>query len=91
MAGTVGPPLHCVEVRLQSVPEMNYDALGGAVGEDGTALPPRGEICLKGDCLFSGYYKQEELTKEAVDQDGWFHTGGLILFTFLMSCIDCKT
>lgn len=68
MLGTVGPPVPYVEVRLESVPEMGYDALSSET--------PRGEICIRGDTLFSGYYKREDLTKEVL-VDGWFHTGDI--------------
>nr|GMD23571.1 long chain acyl-CoA synthetase 4-like [Ipomoea batatas] len=67
MVGTVGPPLPVVDVCLESVPEMGYDALGST---------PRGEICIRGKCLFSGYYKREDLTAEVM-VNGWFHTGDI--------------
>ncbi|XP_078169792.1 long chain acyl-CoA synthetase 4-like [Carex rostrata] len=67
MLGTVGPPLQHTEVRLESVPEMEYDALGNT---------PRGEVCIRGKTLFSGYYKREDLLKEVMI-DGWFHTGDI--------------
>ncbi|CAL5367911.1 unnamed protein product [Camellia sinensis] len=65
MLGTVGPPVPNVDVCLESIPEMGYDALSST---------PRGEICMRGDTLFSGYHKREDLTKEVLI-DGWLHTG----------------
>ncbi|KAL1561920.1 Long chain acyl-CoA synthetase 4 [Salvia divinorum] len=67
MVATVGPPLPVVDVCLESVPDMEYNALSST---------PRGEICIRGKCLFSGYYKGEDLTKEVMT-DEWFHTGDI--------------
>ena len=77
MLGTVGPPVPNVDVCLESVPEMGYDAL---------ASSPRGEICVRGNTLFSGYYKRDDLTKEVLI-DGWFHTGYFIYV--IQNCSLC--
>ena len=74
MIGTVGPPVPNIDARLESVPDMNYDAL---------ASTPHGEICIKGETLFSGYYRREDLTEEVL-VDGWFHTG-----TSCFQCLSC--
>ena len=40
-------------------------------------LEPDGELCMRGDSIMLGYYKDPEATAEVIDAEGWFHTGDL--------------
>lgn len=67
--GNCGAPCPAAEMCLASVPDMDYLV---------TDQPqPRGELLVRGNSLFSGYYKNEEETKRALLPDGWFRTGDI--------------
>ena len=59
--GSTGPALEGVELRLDNVNPSTC----------------QGEIVAKTPCCMSGYYKNEEATKDAFTADGWFRTGDL--------------
>ncbi|KAM9462131.1 long-chain-fatty-acid--CoA ligase 5 [Clarias gariepinus] len=65
-AGHVGVPVPCNVVKLVDVEEMNYLASNN-----------EGEVCIKGKNVFCGYLGDPERTAEALDQDGWLHTGDI--------------
>ncbi|XP_036105428.1 long-chain-fatty-acid--CoA ligase 1 isoform X1 [Molossus molossus] len=65
-AGHVGAPMPCNLVKLVDVEDMNYLAAKG-----------EGEVCVKGPNVFQGYLKDPAKTAEALDKDGWLHTGDI--------------
>ena len=60
--GSVGRPMSGITVTIDT-----DDKSRNAVGE----------ILTKSDCVMLGYYENEEATAEAIDKDGWFHTGDM--------------
>jgi len=63
---TVGIPYPHVDVKI----------INPATGK---VLPvgERGELCCRGFLVMTGYYKMPEKTAEAIDSEGWLHTGDL--------------
>lgn len=64
--GHIGVPLPCLEVKLADVPEKEYFSKDN-----------RGEICFRGPTVCKGYYKDPVKTAEAIDEEGWLHSGDI--------------
>jgi long-chain acyl-CoA synthetase len=62
---SVGPPVPTVHVKILDV--------------EGKEVPTgeTGEVCIAGPILMAGYWNKPEATAEAIDEDGWLHTGDL--------------
>lgn len=67
-AGSIGRPNFFVDVRV--------------VDDDNQTLGPEqiGELLLKGPSGFSGYFNDAEASADAMDAEGWFHTGDLVYY-----------
>ncbi len=67
--GTIGPIFPGTEARI--------------VDEEGKELPPgrKGVLHVRGPQVMLGYYRQPDLTKEILSEDGWLNTGDLAMIT----------
>ncbi|CAF3724121.1 unnamed protein product, partial [Rotaria sordida] len=80
-SGEIGIPVSMSYVKLVDVPEKEYYAKDGI-----------GEICFRSPTLFKGYLKDEAKTCEAIDEEGWLHTGDIGQWTLhkTMKIVDRK-
>ncbi|GMX61119.1 AMP-binding protein [Paenibacillus elgii] len=71
-----------IELRVTTVGKV-LPHIEAKIVEPGTnnQLPygVQGELCARGYNVMKGYYKNEEATKAAIDNDGWLHTGDLAI------------
>ncbi len=63
---TVGPPIPNVEVKIVDL----------ATGQE-VPRGQQGELCTRSFMVMKGYYKMPEATAQAIDAQGWLHTGDL--------------
>jgi fatty-acyl-CoA synthase len=69
-----------IEVRVETVGKALRNVEVKVVEPGTTKEVPRGqqgELCTRGYHVMKGYYKNEEATREAIDNEGWLHTGDL--------------
>ncbi len=71
-----------VEERAAGVGKLYPMTEAVVIDEDGRRLGcgQEGEICVRGMTLMLGYYGDEEATREAIDAEGYLHTGDLGYF-----------
>lgn len=82
ISGTVGGPLKHCAIRLKDLPQMDY------LSSDKPY--PRGEVCCRSPCITSGYFMRPDKTAEAIDEQGFLHTGdvGVVLPNGSIKIID---
>lgn len=67
----------CGTGAVNRVGQVRIGTVGPATPGVELSLAPDGELLCRGEFLMSGYRNQPELTAEAIDADGWLHTGDI--------------
>ncbi len=57
--------------------DIKFHTVGKPIPGTQIRISEEGEILIKSPSVFKGYYKMEDKTREAIDEDGWLHTGDM--------------
>ena len=57
------------------IDRFRFGTVGQAMPGFELRIAEDGEILIKGPTIFAGYYKDEQATREVLDEDGWLHSG----------------
>ena len=66
-----------ITINRQEGPDLRLGSVGAKIDGIELKIADDGEILCKGSNVMIGYYKDEVATNEAIDNEGWFHTGDI--------------
>lgn len=64
-------------ITLTPAGKSRYGSCGKPINEVQVKIASDGEVLIKGPTVMTGYYKKPDLTREAIDKDGWLYTGDI--------------
>jgi long-chain acyl-CoA synthetase len=64
-------------LALNNAKDHRMGSVGKPIETVECRFAPDGELLVKGPFVFAGYWKKPEATAEAIEADGWFHTGDI--------------
>ncbi|PST82141.1 long-chain fatty acid--CoA ligase [Pedobacter yulinensis] len=75
--GTVGRVIPGIEIGIQDIETRQFHSIQTHETFNENFESAEGEIVVRGHCVMKGYFNKPAETAEAIDREGWFHTGDI--------------
>ena len=75
ITGHLGGPGYWSEIKLVDQHDLGYTSKN--IDKETGNPRPSGKIYIRGPTIFKGYFRDPEKTREAIDKDGWLHSGDI--------------